>query len=432
MCAGGLSGVSAAEDAPGVLAMAQGTVRQVAHIYYNLATGERVMTLVNDSQTAGADTGDSVLLWSTGGGSQCIDAGYTTSYYFGLDDNSLTSMGGAPTSLATGATMLDYGDIAKGTVVDCVTIGWVVAHPDETTSGGGGGDGVEGLGGQWTYWDAENGRQINDSTRLPLISFVFTDLPGNIFGEGSLSGYTADIDLTGTFSSSLTFEIGDSDGDLQGAAFGHNNVDTDGDGAGEGPISTLDRDFDGLPDSDLDGDGLFDWGWSVRFFQPGTADFDSDGVPDGDPSDGMHPIGVNFGFPVGGTAIDHGDGTWSVEIDPDVPGAGTGAEDRFVLFDPDGNYAGGFSFGGFACEGDPLPDGPGYVPFATFAQSLYGPSDGGDGPCHPDINGDGELNFFDVSLFLQQFQSGGDYNGDGSTNFFDVSLFIQEYNAGCP
>ena len=29
-----------------------------------------------------------------------------------------------------------------------------------------------------------------------------------------------------------------------------------------------------------------------------------------------------------------------------------------------------------------------------------------------DLNGDGELNFFDVSLFLTDFNGGGDYNGD--------------------
>jgi hypothetical protein len=59
---------------------------------------------------------------------------------------------------------------------------------------------------------------------------------------------------------------------------------------------------------------------------------------------------------------------------------------------------------------------------------------GGEAPCtNPaDLNGDGVLNFFDVSAFIQEYNNGGDYNGDGSTNFFDVSQFIQDYNAGCP
>ena len=53
-------------------------------------------------------------------------------------------------------------------------------------------------------------------------------------------------------------------------------------------------------------------------------------------------------------------------------------------------------------------------------------------PCPADLNGDGMLNFFDVSLFLQGYNTGADYNGDGSTNFFDVSAFLTDYNMGCP
>ena len=52
-----------------------------------------------------------------------------------------------------------------------------------------------------------------------------------------------------------------------------------------------------------------------------------------------------------------------------------------------------------------------------------------DQACSADLNGDGELNFFDVSLFVQTLP---DYNGDGSFNFFDVSAFLVDYQAGCP
>ena len=52
--------------------------------------------------------------------------------------------------------------------------------------------------------------------------------------------------------------------------------------------------------------------------------------------------------------------------------------------------------------------------------------------CGADLNNDGNLNFFDVSLFLQDYNAGGDYNGDGSTDFFDVSRFLQDYLSGCP
>ncbi len=57
------------------------------------------------------------------------------------------------------------------------------------------------------------------------------------------------------------------------------------------------------------------------------------------------------------------------------------------------------------------------------------------GACPGDLNGDGALNFFDVSAFLVAYQAQGpvaDWNGDGSWDFFDVSGFLQDYLAGCP
>ncbi len=57
------------------------------------------------------------------------------------------------------------------------------------------------------------------------------------------------------------------------------------------------------------------------------------------------------------------------------------------------------------------------------------------GGCVADINGDGVLNFFDVSAFLSLFSAGdlaADMNDDGMLNFFDVSAFLVEFGAGCP
>ena len=56
-------------------------------------------------------------------------------------------------------------------------------------------------------------------------------------------------------------------------------------------------------------------------------------------------------------------------------------------------------------------------------------------PCAADLNGDGVLNFFDVSAFLTAFNAQdpiADFNGDGLFNFFDVSAFLTDFNAGCP
>lgn len=50
-----------------------------------------------------------------------------------------------------------------------------------------------------------------------------------------------------------------------------------------------------------------------------------------------------------------------------------------------------------------------------------------------DLNDDGELNFFDVSIFLNAYNSGdlvADLNGDGILSFFDVSSFLGYFNQG--
>lgn len=61
----------------------------------------------------------------------------------------------------------------------------------------------------------------------------------------------------------------------------------------------------------------------------------------------------------------------------------------------------------------------------------------GSGPgCVADVNGDGVVNFFDVSGFIALYNA-QDPRADlaapfGVWNFFDVSAFIGAYNAGCP
>ncbi|MGJ8637042.1 MAG: PQQ-dependent sugar dehydrogenase [Phycisphaerales bacterium] len=55
--------------------------------------------------------------------------------------------------------------------------------------------------------------------------------------------------------------------------------------------------------------------------------------------------------------------------------------------------------------------------------------------CLPDINGDGELDFFDISGFLTAYSAEemiADFNGDGEYDFFDISAFLTAYSAGCP
>ena len=50
-------------------------------------------------------------------------------------------------------------------------------------------------------------------------------------------------------------------------------------------------------------------------------------------------------------------------------------------------------------------------------------------PCPADLNGDGALDFFDISFFLSNTV---DFNNDTVFDFFDISAFLTEFSAGCP
>lgn len=55
--------------------------------------------------------------------------------------------------------------------------------------------------------------------------------------------------------------------------------------------------------------------------------------------------------------------------------------------------------------------------------------------CVADFETDGQLNFLDVSAFLQSYGNqslDADLNGDEDLNFLDVSAFLQAFGAGCP
>ena len=55
-------------------------------------------------------------------------------------------------------------------------------------------------------------------------------------------------------------------------------------------------------------------------------------------------------------------------------------------------------------------------------------------PCTGDINGDGFVNFADVSAFVASFlalDASADLTGDGSVNFADTAAFVAAFNAGC-
>jgi hypothetical protein len=55
--------------------------------------------------------------------------------------------------------------------------------------------------------------------------------------------------------------------------------------------------------------------------------------------------------------------------------------------------------------------------------------------CRSDLNGDGNIDFFDVSILItayNQMDPIADINLDSIINFFDISTFLFDYNQGCP
>jgi hypothetical protein len=84
----------------------------------------------------------------------------------------------------------------------------------------------------------------------------------------------------------------------------------------------------------------------------------------------------------------------------------------------------------------------------TITLGLFKPGAGGDSiqiaaqvpgdvtvPCLADWNNDGEVNFFDVQVFLADFSGNNmaaDVNEDGELNFFDVQVWLAAFSAGCP
>ncbi|MFG0313841.1 MAG: GC-type dockerin domain-anchored protein [Phycisphaerales bacterium] len=86
-------------------------------------------------------------------------------------------------------------------------------------------------------------------------------------------------------------------------------------------------------------------------------------------------------------------------------------------------------------------------PFTSFSVAFNRPGGGSGGSaitfgnaqviprCLPDLDANCVLNFFDISRFIQLYNSRDpqvDFTGDGEFDFFDVSAFIGAFNAGCP
>lgn len=419
------SGVATAAPTPQIAPHETGEEEEQAYIYFNIVTGEKVATVVSQGVRP-AGTPEFESLWVADNRLPCAAFGQTGGFTGAMDEITDT------TSAAVGATFLDWGDIPNDTVVDAVQVRWSTRHIDVDTDADGIGDGVPGLGCNWAWYDGDNG--FNTCfTRTALTGFTLFNLPGKLTSGTSYAVYTSIVDLGAGFSSAITFEIGDSDSDPQGAAI-HNAGFANGD-----------LDSDTIPDGDLDGDGLADFAYTQRFIQPGTVDFDGDTIVDGDPAAAAN-AGNSLVAPTGPVT-----GALFDTIDPVAPlPAGQGIEDDFDIFtdlNGDGFFepVGTFFYGGFTCDedGDGTPGGnaANVRMFAQFWHILLAAP--APAACPADLfpagAGDGVLNFFDVSAFLSAYNAQDPIADffpvgapDGQFNFFDVSTFLADYNAGCP
>lgn len=401
-------------------------VVEVAHIYFNVATGEKVVTLLHDDAQRPVDTGSSEVVWSQTVGNPCLAQGFSSSFFFAPDDLSMVdSMGNPMSTLALESEIADWGDLPFDTVIDCIQVHWITGHLDTDTDNDSFADGISGLAAAWTMLGMYNGNTPGDRCiGAGIIGFGFYDLPGIPPSfTGTFGQYTVDVDLSsaGSLATDLTFELGDTDSDFQGASLGV--LASDGD---------LDLDSNGFPDRDNDGDGLADWGWIVQFIQPGrrdvdNADGDSDSLTgiDGDFADAA-PIGISTAALDGGTAVEIAPGEWIWDDQND----NLETEDEFTRYTgydfngiPRGTNAGPLDFGGFFCSSDPEM----YRPFAGFSIVLYGP-EGILPDCPSDITGDGVFDFFDLSFLLQNMV---DFNGDTAFDFFDISGILMSVDVGC-
>ncbi|MCC5824215.1 MAG: dockerin type I domain-containing protein [Phycisphaerales bacterium] len=381
------------------------------YYYLNLATNELIFNRA--APVASPVRGASTEVWIADNNLPCADFGQTSGSVHLIDNI------GSSSDWATGSLVIDWGDVPADTVVDAVQLRYSSRHED-TPDADGNPSGVIGFGAEWSWNDGDNGRN-SCLTRTPLVSMTMFNLPGSL-NPGSRTTYTFTVDLA---DSGISFEIGDSDGDPQGADV-HNPF-----------FFITDTSGDGFPDGDLDGDGLADFSFGQRFFQPGTVDWTGDGNLDGDLS-AWADVGNTLVAPRG-TPVPRPDNParWDmVDIDP-LP-AGQGMEDGhdryiFPFGDDFAVYAGTRFFSGFSCDRDGDGSFARRNSFSQYWTTLLGP--GGDPGCPVDLNGDGQVNFFDVSLFIAAFNAGddlADWNNDGLINFFDIQLFINDFNAGCP
>lgn len=335
---------------------------RTTHLYHNAATGETIA-----SKPVAARGATPALVW------QAEETGICAG--FGL----VVRLADDPADPDRfGLIHMDWGDIAPGTVLSMIQFGVATDYPDADLNGDGFPDGVPGLGVGLAFFAGENGAGGGGGASVEVGEVILTNLPGNPTPSG-FAAYVFTVDLAGGVS---------------------------------------------LGSTDVDGDGLADFGYSIEYLHP--------------PADDQPPrrTYLMLGAPSGQAVPDGaGEGGWTIIPDP-APNA-QGATDAIDIYRRDifGQPEFVETIGGdFSCE-------PGAIgAYAQIAISLF--EDGAAAGCAADLfppsHPDGQLNFLDLAVYLGLFNAqdpGADFfppGGDGQINLFDLSAYIAAFNAGCP
>lgn len=192
-------------------------------------------------------------------------------------------------------------------------------------------------------------------------------------------------------------------------------------------------------------DETLSFNWSFGFFGDADASMSGSSLSYSNPGVAVGPVPVTanaFAFP--DTLFDLG-GLLDVSYDILLVGTGSqmldlGTQDPFVSpFDGNLVVNDGVITLSTTIAFDvtqPLTDQNGTeLGTATFTGTATIVATGEATVCVADLTGDGLLNFFDVSAFLNAFSAeepAADFTGDGLYNFFDVSAFLNAFSAGCP
>ena len=356
------------------------------------------------------NAGTTEPLWLSSKTDYCEGLGTDPNPLFGIDSGTDTDGDGYPEGTFTDVLVQDWGDLPFDSYVCGMRILAGTTEPTPDTDGDGVPESIAGTSYTVTFTDNDDGFGFGASFGTPVAAF---NLP--MFGDPTPSdSYVTAFYYTYDFVEDFT----DNSGNPVDASFTLANSATT---------------------SDIDGDGLGDFGYGLEFE---FADANADGQPDvydtftilAGPDGDLTPIPDEpGGYEITNVQAPQGTGaTVGLDVyttDPYGvnPPTYLGTIDGLsFLYDPDGVPDSGDEYaitsGGVNCLYN--------IPFLQLGIDLYTASEA----CPADQNGDGAFNNTDINLFVTNFISqdpAADINGDGNWNNTDINLFVTLFISNC-